>query len=138
MTDVRVLLTESSTKSYRLPLTERTTPESLDLMQRTAQKAKAVLEYLKDACRGCGWFSGEPDISILATVGGGPGRNVLARPGTEHLHVLPVDEDQMIEWIDDGSVERRRVLLVDTKGRPHARCWSWQGRGSEVCEQSHN
>jgi hypothetical protein len=27
----------------------------------------------------------------------------------------------VIGWIDDGSVERRRVLLVDTKGRPHAR-----------------
>ncbi len=59
-------------------------------------------------------------MSILAIVGGGPGRNVLARPGTEHLHVLPVDEDQVVEWIDDGSVERRRVLLMDTKGRQHA------------------
>jgi hypothetical protein len=37
-------------------------------------------------------------------------------PGTEHLHVLPVDEDQVMEWVEDGSLERRRVLLTDTKG----------------------
>ena len=126
ITDVRLLITEISSTSYRFPLTERTDAESLARMQSGAQKAKAVLDQLQD----CGWFSGEPDVSILAIVGGGPGRNVLARPGTEHLHVLPVDEDQVIEWIDDGSVEQRRALLIDTKGPPHvygrARCWSWR------------
>ena len=98
-------------------------------MQRGAQSAKEVIAHLQDTCGGCGWFVGEPDISVLAIVGGGPGRSVLARPGTEHLHVLPVDEDLVMEWIDDGSVEHRRVLLIDTKGRPHecgcARCPCW-------------
>jgi hypothetical protein len=37
-------------------------------------------------------------------------------PGTEHLHVLPVDEDQVMQWVEDGSLERCRVLLTDTKG----------------------
>ena len=122
MTDVRLLVTKLQTMSYRFPVSQTNTAKELDGMQLSAQKAKAVMEHLRDTCGGCGWFVGEPDISVLAIVGGSPGRNVLARPGTEHLHVLPVDEDQVLGWIDDGSVERRRVLLVDTKGRPHARC----------------
>jgi hypothetical protein len=129
MTDVRLLISETGTTSYRFPCSEKTTAASLDLMQRCAQQAKAVLENLRDTCGGCGWFVGEPDVSVLAITGGGPGRNVLARPGTEHLHVLPVDEDQVIEWVDDGSVERRRVLLVDTKGRPR------RGRGCARCSR---
>ncbi len=115
-TQVRVVVAEMPTVSYHFPVRGDTPAESRSRMQRGAEAIQAVLAHLRDTCGGCGWFVGEPDISILAIVGGCPSRNALARPGTEHLHVLPVDEDQVMEWVEDGSLERRRVLLTDTKG----------------------
>jgi len=90
-------------------------------LKMAGREAQAVFKYLAEACNGCGWFKGSPEISILAiseqvTDAGGVSRNVLAGPGTEHLHVLPIEEGQLIGWIDDGSVARGRVNLVDTKG----------------------
>jgi len=117
----RVLISEVNFQSFFLPVRTPTSDISMSKLKMAGREAQAVFKYLAEACNGCGWFKGSPEISILAiseqvTDAGGVSRNVLADPGKEHLHVLPIDEDQLIGWIDDGSVARGRVNLVDTKG----------------------
>lgn len=61
---------------------------------------------------GFGWFTGVPQFKVINFESDSTKLNQLCPVGDEHKHVLPVDSQQVLEWIQDGSVESGKVALL--------------------------
>jgi hypothetical protein len=102
---------------YRLPVVG---PALNDLKKATfvAGKVKDIICNLKANFKGCGWFSGNPHICIVADQKEPNEEIEIVEPGKEHDHVLPCSSSQLWKWVQDGSVKSGKVLLYQSRYDP--------------------
>jgi len=84
------------------------------------ETARKLLTYLQDHFNGCGWFTGTPELCLDTGnhEDDDPRNNELVEPGTEHEHILPCSNPQLLEWIDEGKIQQGEVVLILSRADP--------------------
>jgi hypothetical protein len=102
---------------YRLPSVG---PEENDLKKAafTAGKVREVVHDLQNNFNGCGWFSGNPEICIVADQKRPDEEIEIVESGKEHEYVLSCSPSLLLKWIEDGSIDSGRVLLHQSRRNP--------------------
>jgi hypothetical protein len=95
-------------------------PEESDLKKAAfiAGKLREVVHDLQNNFNGCGWFSGNPQICIVADQKTPDEEIEIVESGKEHENVLPCSPSLLLKWIEDGSIDSGRVLLLQSRCGP--------------------
>jgi hypothetical protein len=102
---------------YRLPSVG---PEEKNLKKAAliAGKVRDVVYDLQNSFNGCGWFSGNPQICIVADQKKPDEEIEIVESGKEHEYVLPCSPSLLLKWIEDGSIDSGKVLLLRSRCGP--------------------
>ncbi len=86
--------------------------EKEEILQEVAHQIVTTMKHLQTIFNGCKWFNGEPNIKIINFNVEYSKENILLPSGNEHLYLLPITPEQLINMINNGEIISKKGLLI--------------------------